>query len=100
MLPYFNHPLIVAVHAVDALTGLCEDEFVDPVLTHFALEAVSMVRVVAGHDGFIEDGKTADVATVGAVGAYWRAIREEEQVGVCGDFFATFRALETVDMEE
>jgi hypothetical protein len=54
----------MAVHAVNSLAGLGKDELVDALLADLALEAVGMVRVVAGHDGFVEDGEMADVARV------------------------------------
>ena len=59
-----RHPLIVAVHAVNALTCLGEHEFVDPISADFALETVRVVRVVAGHDSFVKNGKFADIAGI------------------------------------
>ena len=69
MLPDLDHALVVAVHTVDALTGFGKDEFVNAVVTNFTLETVRMIRVIASHNGFIENGEMTDVATVGAVGA-------------------------------
>ena len=54
--PNLDHALVVTVHAVDALTSLCKDEFVDAAMADFALEAVSVIRVVSGHDRLVEDG--------------------------------------------
>lgn len=65
----FCHAFVVAAHAVNAVAGLCEDELVDSVVTDLALEAVSVIRVVSGHDRLVEDGLLADVAIVAAVSA-------------------------------
>lgn len=43
MLANLDHTLVVAVHAVDSLTSLCEDELIDLGLANLALEAVGMV---------------------------------------------------------
>ena len=59
-----RHPLIMTVHAVYALACFGKYEFVDPIPADFALETVRVVRVVAGHDGFVKNGKFADIATV------------------------------------
>ena len=58
------YPLIVTVHAVYALACFSEDEFVDTISANFTLETVSVVGVIAGHDGFVKDGKFADIATI------------------------------------
>jgi hypothetical protein len=91
---------VVTVHAVNALARLRKHELVDAVLAHLALEAVGMVRVVPGHDRFVEDGEVADVARVRAVGADRRAVREQEEVRVRGDLLMAFCAFEAVDMKE
>ena len=64
VLPDFDHTFVVAVHTVDSLASLGEDEFVDAVATDLALEAVGVIRVVAGHDGLVKDGKVAYIAAV------------------------------------
>jgi len=71
---YLDHAFIVAVHAVDSLAGLCENEFIDAVAADFTLEAVSMIRVVAGHDSFVEDGEATYVTAIGTVCADRRAV--------------------------
>jgi multisubunit Na+/H+ antiporter MnhB subunit len=43
VLAYPNHPFIMALHAVDSVAGLGEDELVNAILTHLALEAVGVV---------------------------------------------------------
>ena len=63
-LPTSCYPLIVTVHAVDALTCFGKYEFVDPISADFTFETVGVVRVVAGHDSFVKDGKFADIAAV------------------------------------
>jgi hypothetical protein len=90
----------MTTHTINALAGLGEDELVDPVLAYFTFEAVGMIRIVAGHDSFVEDGKVTDVTAVGAIGAYGGTIGKQEKVGVRGDLIAAFGALEAVDMEE
>ena len=100
MPPTPRHPFIMAIHAIDALARLGEHELVDAVLAHLALEAVRVVRVVPGHDRLVEDGLLADVAAVRAVGAYRRAVGEQEQVRVRGDLVPALGAFEAVDMEK
>ena len=70
--------LVVALHAIESLTRLGEDELVDTVLATPASEAFGVEGVVAGHDGLIEDGLVAEAAVVRAVGAYGRAVREKK----------------------
>lgn len=62
MLAYPDHAFVMAFHAVNPVTGLGEDKFVDAILAHFALEAVGVIRVVASHDGLVEDRLLADIA--------------------------------------
>jgi hypothetical protein len=54
----------MTAHTINALTGLGEDELVNPVLAYFTFEAMGMIRIVASHDSFVEDGKVTDVTTV------------------------------------
>jgi len=96
----FDHAIAVAIHAIYALTGLCEDELINAALTNFAFETVSMIWIVSSHDCLIEDGEMADVAIVRAICTYWRAIGEKKQVGVGGHLVATFRAFEAIDMKK
>ena len=56
--------LVVTVHTIYSLTCLSKDKFVYPVAANFAFEAMGMIRVIAGHNGFVEDGKFADVARI------------------------------------
>lgn len=95
-----GHALVVAGHAVNALACFGEDEFVDAITAYFALEAVGMVRVVAGHDGFVEDGLLAYVAIVAAVCTDGGSIGEQEEIGIGSHLLVTLRAFETVDVEE
>ena len=62
--PNLDHALVVAVHAVDALASLCKDKFINAAMADFALEAVSVIGVVSGHDCLVEDGKMTYVAAV------------------------------------
>lgn len=68
------HAFVVTVHAIYAVTGLCEDEFVDSVVANLALEAVGVIRVVARHDCLVEDGLLAYVAVVAAICADWGSV--------------------------
>ena len=62
--PASRHPLVVTIHAVDALACFGKYEFVDPISANFALETVGVVRVVTGHDSFVKDGEFADIAAI------------------------------------
>lgn len=64
MFSNFNHAFVMTIHAIYALTCLGKDEFVDTVAADFALEAMSMIRIVTGHDSFVENGKLANIAAV------------------------------------
>lgn len=91
---------VVAVHAVDALPRLREDQFVDPILTHLAFETVRVIGIVAGHDGFVQNRLFADIAVVRAVRTYRRPVREKQEVRVGCYLVSAFCALETINMEE
>jgi hypothetical protein len=52
----FDHTITVAVHTVDPLTGLGENELVYPVLANLTFKAMSVVRVVSCHDSLVENG--------------------------------------------
>lgn len=69
-----DHAFIMALHTIYALACLGKNKFVDSILAYFAFEAMSMIRVVTSHDGFIENGEVTDVAVIGTVGADWGAI--------------------------
>ena len=71
-----GHTLVVTVHAIYAVMGLREHELVDAIATRLALEAVGVVRVVTGHDSFVQDGEMTDRARIAAVRADGLAIRE------------------------
>lgn len=43
VLSYLDHTFVMALHAVDALAGLCKDKLVDAILADLALETVCMV---------------------------------------------------------
>ena len=92
--------LVVTGHAVDPLAGLGEDELVYPLLADATVEAVGMVRVFSGHDSFVEDRLSADVAAVGAVCAYWGAVGEQEQIGVGGNLVVALCTSEAINVEE
>ena len=62
--PDLNHTIVMAVHTIYALFGLCKDEIIDPVLADLAFEAVGVVRIVASHDSLVQDGLSAYVAAV------------------------------------
>jgi len=100
VLPDFDHTLVVAVHAIYALTGFRENKLVNSIATNFAFEAVGVIRVVTGHDSFIENREMTNIAAIGAIGTYWRAIGEEEEISVCCDLVPAFGALEAVDVKE
>lgn len=95
-----RYPLVVTVHAIDALTCFGKYKFVNPISANLALEAVGVVGVVPGHDGFVKNREFADIAAVGTVGADGGTVGQQEQVSVCCDSIAAFSALETVDVEE
>jgi hypothetical protein len=65
--PAAGDALIVAFHTVNTMTGFGEHQLVDTIVTGTTLEAVRVIRVVAGHDGFIKDWLMADTAIVGTV---------------------------------
>lgn len=73
--PDLNHALVVTVHAIDALARPGEDKFLYPFLADLTLEAVSMIRVLAGHDGFVQDRLMADATAIRAIRADGRTIR-------------------------
>ena len=100
MLANFDHAFVVTFHAIYAVAGFGKHELVDAVLADLALEAVGVIRVVAGHDGLVKNGLLADVARVRAVGAYRGTIGEQEEVCVCGDLVSTLCTFEAVDMEK
>lgn len=64
MAPTAGDALIMAFHAINTMAGLGKHELVDTVVTGTAFEAVRVIRVIAGHDGFIEDGLMAYAAFV------------------------------------
>lgn len=70
-----RNTFIMAVHTIDTLAGLCEHEFVYAFLADLAVETVGMISIVTGHDGFVKDGEAADIAAIGAVGAYGGTVR-------------------------
>lgn len=90
----------MTIHAVDTLARLGEDKVVDTVTTHFTLETMGMVGVIASHNGFVENGETTYVAAVRAVGTYRGTIGEEQEVCIGSNLIATFRAFKTIYMKE
>jgi hypothetical protein len=56
MPPKSDHAFVVAIHAVYALRCLGEDKLVDSVFTHFTLEAMRVIGVVARHDRLVQNG--------------------------------------------
>lgn len=96
----FGHAGVVASHAVNSLACFGEDKFVDAITAYFALEAVGMVGVVAGHNGFVEDRLLAYVTVVTAVRTDGGSIGEQEEIGIGGYLLVTLCALEAIDMEE
>ena len=71
----------MALHTVESLTSLSKDKLVDATLAAPTRKTRGMIRIVAGHDSFVEDGEVAYFAVV-AIRAYWRSIREQEEVCV------------------
>lgn len=71
----------MALHAVESLACLCEDELVDAILAASASEAFGVEGVVACHDSLVQNRPPADL-TVVAVCADRRAIGEKQKVGV------------------
>lgn len=92
--------LAVAGHAVDSLTGFGKDELVYPLLTHFAVKTMRVVRVLAGHDGFIEYWLSTDITAVRAVRTYRGAIGQQEQIRVRRYLIITFGAFKAVNVEK
>ena len=56
--------LMVTLHAVNTMTGFGKHEFVDTIVTGTTFEAVGVVRVVTGHDGFVKDGLLTNATAV------------------------------------
>ena len=101
MLTATGNTLVVTLHAVDALAGLCKDELLDLCVAGAASKASGMVGLVAGHDGFLHDGKTADVAGVVALAADGVAIGEEKNViAICAHSIVALCTTEALDMPE
>lgn len=61
---------IMAIHAVNALSSLGEDELFDSLLTNLTIEAMRVVGIVACHDGFVQYRQATNIAVVRAVGAH------------------------------
>jgi hypothetical protein len=55
MAPKPDHAFVMAIHAVYALRCLGKDKLVDPVFTHFTLEAMRVIGVVARHDSLVQN---------------------------------------------
>jgi hypothetical protein len=66
-----SHALIVTIHTIYALTCLGEDELVNSVLANLTFEAMCVIRVISGHDSFVENWKLTYAAGIRAVGTYW-----------------------------
>lgn len=75
MSPYFRHALVMAVHTVDSLTRLCKHELVYTRFANFAFETMGVVRIISGHDSFIQNGQIANIAAVGTVGTDRGSVR-------------------------
>lgn len=90
----------MTLHAVYTLASLGENKLVDSILAYFTFEAMSMIGVIASHNSFIENGKVADIAIIGAVGTNGGTIGQQEEVGIRGHLITTLCALEAVDMKE
>lgn len=73
--PDLNHAFVVTVHTIDALARPGEDKFFYPFVADLAFETVSMIRVLSGHDGFVQDRLMTNAATIRAIGANRGAIR-------------------------
>jgi len=62
--PAAGNALVMTFHAINPVAGLGEHKLVDTVVTGTTFEAVRVIRVIAGHDGFIKNGLMADAAVV------------------------------------
>ena len=76
MSPTARNAFVMALHAVETLTGFGEDELDDAFLATPAREALSVEGVISCHDGLVEDGQLAHFAVI-AICADRRAIREQ-----------------------
>jgi hypothetical protein len=98
--PTAGDALVMALHAVDTMAGLGKHKFVDTVVTGAAFEAVRMVRIVAGHDGFVKDGLVTDATAVRTIRTDRLTVGKEKEIGVGSDPVVTLGALEAVDVKE
>ncbi len=64
MAPAAGNVLVMTFCVINPEAGLGEHKLVDMVVTGMTFEAVRVIRVIAGHDSFIEDGLMADAAVV------------------------------------
>jgi hypothetical protein len=107
-----------AYHAIDPLAGLGKDEFLDAPFTCPARKAVSMIALVARHDGFFRDCLLAHKALGGvsmmrnlnelrvherpylvrAVSTHRTTVRQEQEIGVRRDAVLAFCAAEAVNV--
>jgi hypothetical protein len=62
--------IVMALHAVDALAGLRENELLDTFVARSTGEATRVVRVVTRRDRFVVDLELADGANVGTLWAH------------------------------
>lgn len=74
MFSTFGDSLVMAWHTVDSLTRLSEDELIYSFLAHSTVEAMRVIGILAGHDSLVQDGLTANVATVRAICTHGGAI--------------------------
>jgi hypothetical protein len=91
--------VVVAVHAVNTETRAGKYEPVDEIMAGATFEAVRVVHIVAGHEGFVEDSLVAGVAAIWTTCANRLVIYEENGIGGV-DAVVTLGTLETVDMKE
>jgi hypothetical protein len=92
--------LVVTLHTVDTMTSLGKHQFVDAIVTGATFKTVGVVRVIAGHNGFVKDGLVTDATAVWTIGADRLTVWEEKEIGVGGDPVAALGTLETVDVKE
>lgn len=71
----------MTLHAVKRITGLRKHILVDAIAARPTNKAGRMVRLLASHDGLVQNGQVADLAYV-AFGADGGSVGEEKKVGI------------------
>jgi hypothetical protein len=100
MTPHLGHAFVMTSHAIDAMTGLCEYQFTDSVMTTSAIQAVYVVPVVSGHDSFVNNGLVTDSTIERTVGADWGAIWKHYYTRIYCHLSVALHACKAVEVEE